>query len=32
MRDNGKIDELQDKWFGFRMEIPNDGYIPEGAL
>ena len=32
MRDNGKIDELQDKWFGFRMEIPNDGYLPEGAL
>jgi polar amino acid transport system substrate-binding protein len=32
MRDSGKIDELQDKWFGFRMEIPNDGYLPDGAL
>ena len=32
MRDSGKIDELQDKWFGFRMEIPNEGYLPEGAL
>ncbi len=32
MRDSGKIDELQDKWFGFRMEIPTDGYLPEGAL
>jgi polar amino acid transport system substrate-binding protein len=32
MRDSGKIDELQDKWFGFRMEIPDDGYLPEGAL
>ena len=32
MRDNGKIDELQDKWFGFKMEIPSEGYLPEGAL
>ena len=32
MRDSGKIDELQDKWFGFRMEIPSEGYLPEGAL
>ena len=32
MRDSGKIDELQDKWFGFRMKIPSDGYLPEGAL
>ena len=32
IRDSGKIDELQDKWFGFRMEIPDEGYLPEGAL
>ena len=32
MRDNGTLDELQDKWFGFRMTIPDDGYLPEGAL
>ena len=32
MRDSGKIDELQDKWFGFKMNIPNEGYLPEGAL
>ncbi len=32
MRDSGKIDELQDKWFGFKMEIPSEGYLPEGAL
>lgn len=32
MRDNGKLGELQDKWFGFRMEIPDEGYLPEGAL
>jgi len=32
MRDNGKLYESQDKWFGFKMPIPSDGYLPEGAL
>ncbi|MCZ6665120.1 MAG: transporter substrate-binding domain-containing protein [Gammaproteobacteria bacterium] len=32
MRDNGHMDMLQDKWFGFRMEIPSEGYLPPGAL
>ncbi|MFD2238614.1 transporter substrate-binding domain-containing protein [Aureimonas populi] len=32
MRDDGRLYELQEKWFGFRMEIPHDGYLPEGAL
>ena len=32
MRDNGKLHELQDKWFGFRMDIPDSGFLPEGAL
>ena len=32
MRDKGLIDEIQDKWFGFRMPIPSDGHLPEGAL
>lgn len=32
MRDNGKLYDLQDKWFGFRMTIPDEGYLPEGAL
>lgn len=32
MRDNGMLAELQDKWFGFRMEIPDADYLPEGAL
>lgn len=32
MRDNGKLYELQDKWFGFKMEIPSEGHLPEGAL
>jgi polar amino acid transport system substrate-binding protein len=32
MRDNGYLYELQDKWFGFRMEIPEEGHLPEGAI
>lgn len=32
MRDSGYLYELQDKWFGFRMEIPAEGHLPEGAI
>lgn len=32
MRDNGHMHKLQDKWFGFRMEIPSEGYLPPGSL
>ena len=32
MRDNGTLYELQDKWFGFKMDIPSEGHLPEGAL
>lgn len=32
MRDDGRLYELQDKWFGFRMEIPESGYLPPDAL
>ncbi|MEM9222787.1 MAG: transporter substrate-binding domain-containing protein [Pseudomonadota bacterium] len=32
MRDDGRLYELQDKWFGFRMEIPDEGYLPEGSF
>lgn len=32
MRDNGKLYELQDKWFGFKMDIPDEGFLPEGAI
>jgi polar amino acid transport system substrate-binding protein len=32
LRDNGKLYEFQEKWFGFRMEIPDSGYLPEGAI
>ena len=31
MRDSGYLYELQDKWFGFRMDIPDRGYLPPGA-
>jgi polar amino acid transport system substrate-binding protein len=31
LHDSGKLYELQDKWFGFRMEVPVSGYLPEGA-
>ena len=32
MVDNGTLYELQDKWFGFKMDIPSEGHLPEGAL
>ncbi len=32
MRDDGRLYELQQKWFGFRMDIPNDGYLPPDAV
>lgn len=32
LRDSGKLYELQQKWFGMRMEIPESGYLPPGAL
>jgi polar amino acid transport system substrate-binding protein len=32
MRDDGRLYELQEKWFGFKMEIPDDGYLPAGAF
>lgn len=32
LRDDGRLYEMQQKWFGFRMEIPNAGYLPPGAV
>ena len=32
LRDSGKLYEFQDHWFGFRMEIPDSGYLPPGAV
>jgi polar amino acid transport system substrate-binding protein len=32
MRDDGRMGALQEKWFGFEMEIPTEGYLPEGSF
>lgn len=32
MRDDGRLGALQEKWFGFKMDIPDTGYLPPGAL
>lgn len=32
MQESGKLAELQEKWFGFTMEIPTEGYIPAGGF
>jgi polar amino acid transport system substrate-binding protein len=32
MRDDGRLAALQKKWFGFEMKIPDEGYLPPGAM
>ena len=32
LRANGKLKELQLKWFGFEMNTPTTGYLPAGAF
>ncbi len=32
LRDDGTMYRLQERWFGLRMEIPDSGYLPEGAV
>jgi polar amino acid transport system substrate-binding protein len=32
MRDDGRLASLQKKWFGFEMTIPDQGYLPPGAM
>lgn len=32
MRANGKLAELQKKWFGQTLQLPTSGFLPEGAL
>ncbi len=32
MRDDGRMAALQQKWFGFEMEIPTEGYLPPGSF
>lgn len=31
MQADGRLAKLQQKWFGFTMDIPADGYLPPGA-
>lgn len=32
MRKSGLLYELQQKWFGFKMDVPDKDYLPEGAV
>ena len=32
LRDSGELATLQKKWFGYSMEIPDNGYLPPGAI
>lgn len=32
LRDSGELAELQKKWIGAVVEVPSDGYLPEGAV
>jgi polar amino acid transport system substrate-binding protein len=32
LRDSGKLYQMQEKWFGFRMEVPDSGYKAAGAI
>jgi polar amino acid transport system substrate-binding protein len=32
MRDSGQLAQFQEKWFGYRMELPDKGYLPDGAV
>jgi polar amino acid transport system substrate-binding protein len=32
LRDSGKLYQLQEKWFGFRMDVPDSGYKAPGAI
>ena len=32
LQKGGTLKKLQMKWFGFEMDIPTEGYLPEGAL
>ncbi len=32
MRDDGRLGKLQEKWFGFKMDIPESDYLPPDAI
>jgi polar amino acid transport system substrate-binding protein len=29
---NGQLEQMQKKWFGYTMNLPTSGYLPEGAV
>jgi polar amino acid transport system substrate-binding protein len=31
LRDGGELAKLQEKWFGFKMDIPDSGYLPPNS-
>jgi polar amino acid transport system substrate-binding protein len=31
LRDSGELKRLQQKWFGYTMDVPTSGYLPPGA-
>lgn len=32
LAESGQLEEWQQEWFGFTMDLPSEGYLPEGAL
>lgn len=32
LADSGKLTEMQKKWVGIEMDVPSDGYLPDGAI
>lgn len=32
MKKDGSLGELQEKWFGFKMNLPDSGYLPPNAI
>jgi polar amino acid transport system substrate-binding protein len=32
MKEDGRMDALQEKWFGFKMKLPDKDYLPPGAI
>lgn len=32
MNESGELGELQEKWFGMKMDTPTSGYLPEGSI
>jgi len=32
INESGELARLQEKWFGFKMETPTSGYLPEGSI